>query len=487
MQKVLLVTVRLHEGRYHGRDDTKALEWPPAPARVFQAMVAGVARGGSIPLAAAETLDWLETLPPPVVAAPCGTPGAGFDNFVPNNDLDATISGKNLDEAVAKTRVGKSVRPTLFDDRIPIIYKWTIGDAGIPNQATLRELVHGIYQLGRSVDMAWANAAILPSDEADRQLSGWGGILYKPTVGGESGHYLLCPRPGFRKSLSARFDGMTSRLRVSEGRGRGSNWSFVQAPRPLVRKVCYDSAPHRFLFELRRPSSPPTFAAIPLADAADLVETARNRAASHLRAGLPGLREQVDRLLVGRGARDSDKGLRVRIVPIPSIGHKYVDMNIRRLMVLVPQACPLSPADVFWAFSKVVWRDDDDVIVRELHQAVDDRMASRYEGWARRWRSVTALALTKAQRRRIDPQGVSPQVKGGPERVAEEKRAAWAVAQSARHAEVSVQVARVVAQREPLDLKGERAEKFARRTRFNKHAMWHSTVTFSDKVPGPCH
>ena len=278
---------------------------------------------------------------------------------------------------------------------------------------------------------------------------------------------------------------MSSPPRVTEGRRRRSNWSIVQSSRWLVRNASYDSAPYRFLFELRQPGRPPTFAACPLAHAAVLVETARNKAARHLGIELPERRVQVDRLLVGRGAGDADKGLRVRIVPIPSIGHKHGDMNIRRLMVLVPQACPLSPADVTWAFSKVVWRDNDGVVVRELHQVDDDRMARRYEGRARRWKSVTALALTRAQRRRIDPYNVSQQVKDEPERVAEEKRAAWAVVQSVRHAEVPAKVTRVAAQREPLDHMGAWAEEFARCTRFNKHAMWHLSVTFSDEVPGP--
>ncbi|HRJ61724.1 MAG TPA: type I-U CRISPR-associated protein Csb2, partial [Azospirillaceae bacterium] len=41
----LVVEVRLLTGRYHGVRDNGAADWPPAPLRLFQALVAG-AYGG---------------------------------------------------------------------------------------------------------------------------------------------------------------------------------------------------------------------------------------------------------------------------------------------------------------------------------------------------------------------------------------------------------------------------------------------------------
>ena len=55
----LLICVRFHEGRYHGVGD-----WPPAPARLFQALVAGAARGGMLGDEDAAALRWLEELNP---------------------------------------------------------------------------------------------------------------------------------------------------------------------------------------------------------------------------------------------------------------------------------------------------------------------------------------------------------------------------------------------------------------------------------------
>ena len=45
----LLLTVRFLDDRYHGLLDRGGpVEWPPSPFRLFQALVAGVARRGEL-------------------------------------------------------------------------------------------------------------------------------------------------------------------------------------------------------------------------------------------------------------------------------------------------------------------------------------------------------------------------------------------------------------------------------------------------------
>ena len=84
MPKALLLTLRFHDGRYHGAED-----WPPSPARLFQALVASAAKGSEIPRNEHNALAWLESLDPPAIAAPTMRDGQRYQNFVPNNDLDA--------------------------------------------------------------------------------------------------------------------------------------------------------------------------------------------------------------------------------------------------------------------------------------------------------------------------------------------------------------------------------------------------------------
>ncbi len=67
MTHSLLLSVRFHDGRYHGTGD-----WPPSPARLFQALVAAAAKP-SLDDASRDALAWLERQAPPTLAAPLAT------------------------------------------------------------------------------------------------------------------------------------------------------------------------------------------------------------------------------------------------------------------------------------------------------------------------------------------------------------------------------------------------------------------------------
>src|ERR1700722_9968161 len=146
----LLISVRLHDGRYHGRPD-----WPPSPARLFQALVAGAARGDTLPEEDRRAFAWLEELNAPIINAPLMRAGQSFRNYVPNNDLEA-VGGEP--ERVSKIRAPKLIRPTLFDAEAPLLYVWTIDDAphAQANGRRICAIAEQLYQLGRGIDMAWA-------------------------------------------------------------------------------------------------------------------------------------------------------------------------------------------------------------------------------------------------------------------------------------------------------------------------------------------
>ena len=121
--RALLIELRLLADRYHGRDD-----WPPSPFRLFQALVAG-AYGGRWRAESEDDKDaafrWLERLAPPLVAAPPKRALAATTYFVPNHDLDA-VGGDP--RRVSEIRVGKVIRPLMFDAAGPILYAWPSDD-----------------------------------------------------------------------------------------------------------------------------------------------------------------------------------------------------------------------------------------------------------------------------------------------------------------------------------------------------------------------
>ena len=75
----LQLTVRFLTDRYHGND------WPPSPARLFQALVAGTKTGAArreFGLPHKGALEWLERLDPPEILARPRHKGKEYTLFV---------------------------------------------------------------------------------------------------------------------------------------------------------------------------------------------------------------------------------------------------------------------------------------------------------------------------------------------------------------------------------------------------------------------
>ena len=489
MPDALLITLRFHDGRYHGAED-----WPPSPARLFQALVASAAKGSEIPRNEHNALTWLESLDPPAIAAPTMRDGQRYQNFVPNNDLDAKGGDPGR---IGEIRVDKLIRPRLFDAAIPLLYCWRFENDPDGQAHALVEIAAHLYQLGRGVDMAWAQADVLDMEEAEKRLEEHGGTLHRPTES-NSGVLQACPGHGSLKSLIKRYEAMDKRFR-SENTGKKTQYAFTQPPKPRFRQIAYDSPPDLLLYDLRDLAKTSEFRAWPLTGIARLTETVRDAAADRLAAALPDKAACIERVF-GR-ARDltaADKAQRIRIAPLPSIGHPNAESSIRRVLVEIPPNCPLPVDDLKWAFSGLHLESDPETgEIRDdslpmLIEADDWRMPRHY-GVERNgkqtfhlWRTVTPAALPeRAARRRIDPARRNKTAKGGRERLKEETRAAEVVRQALRHAGIETAVAAVRVQREPFRARGARAEAFARDTRFSRHRLWHVEVAFSAPREGP--
>lgn len=476
MNSALLISVRLHEGWYHGAGDT------PSPARLFQALIAGAGLSGPLSDQAVTALKWLEEQLPPAMAAPTVTRGQAVINYVPNNDLDAKQGDHRR---IGEIRTKKAIRPLLFDARIPFLFAWLFDQGTDAKYAqAICDLADRLYQFGRTVDMAWACGEVISSDELENRLRSYEGTVRRPVM---TAGDVECPAPGSLNSLHRRYDEASQRFAPSQD---NNGQTFRRRSKPRWRRVSYDNAVHRFCLELRDVESD-TPARWPLEQATMLVESVRDGAAERLRRGLGNRIQEIDSVLIGRRPSGANAGLteaRVRIYALPSIGHSQADMLIRRVLVQIPGECALRFDDVAWAFSGLrvqdpLTRDAIDVLpTNDVGQLKHYGINSSPE---RIWRTVTPAALPDAPRHRIAPQRKQVEAKAAKERQVEHSRAIAAVRQALRHAQVHQRVLSVRVQREPFDLRGSRVEEFANGTRFSKHGLWHVEVEFESPVSGP--
>lgn len=472
----LVLNVRLHDRRYHGEGD-----WPPAPARLFQALVAGAGLSGPLGAREQDALRWLENLPAPIIAAPRAQQvRRGVLLYMPNNDSDS-IAGDPARMAKIRTAT-KVFRPHVFDGDSPFVYAWSLPTAvdvdGVAR--TICSLTERLYQLGRGIDMAWAWAEFLDADAVDAFLAQYPGCVYRPSAS-SSALTLLAPLPGSLDSIERRYRAYAERFHYMKD-GRKVKVVFRQPPRPRFQRTAYESPPSRRVYELRRANAEAGFAPWRLSEASVLVVRLRDAAVEQLKGALPAHAPEIERVLVGRkpdGTNDGPTTARVRIVPLPSIGHPHADRAIRRVAVEVPAECPLRADDVHWAFSGLepFVPDTGELLGVVMTPTEDEGMLARYgivegSGW-RTWRSVTPVVLPGFLRA------------GTMGRVETQAHATAAVARALRHAGHRLVPETIRVQHEPFDGRGERAEAFASGTRFARDRLWHVEITFSEPIRGP--
>jgi CRISPR-associated protein Csb2 len=216
------------------------------------------------------------------------------------------------------------------------------------------------------------------------------------------------------------------------------------------------------------------------------VETLRDRAAGRLLAHWP--KADIDRCIFGYNAKEADKALRIRIIPLPSTGATSADQAIRRILVESPPDCPIACDDMAWAFSglDLSWAAEFDKTDQSsghiLVKSADRKMLRQYgiesETKMRVWRTVTPASLAIDQR--------PGQIKSisGSERVINQQLLAHAVKQALRHAGVHTKAEIRKIQREPLDQQGLSADEFAY-GRFSGKSLFHLEIAFEQPLAGP--
>lgn len=472
----LVISVRLHEGRFHGGP-----EWPPSPARLFQALLAGGSVSRSADTELHRCLQWLERSgAAPQILSPYVVKGQTVKTWVPNNDLDSVGGDPSR---VSELRTSKLASPIIFSPEDVFHYIWPLGESyDVENAEAVISLARTLYQLGRGVDMAAAEGRILDDSSLQALVEDYIGERHHPSPaasGVDGERTLLCPQPGSLSSLVARHQQSLQRFDV-----RRKETLFRQPPKAKFRPIAYNARAVYRCFDIRSTVKVGAFSAVPLTRVSAYTADVRDRIAERLTVALPSHDSRIRHAFYGEALESvsaiDSRETRVQIFALPSIGHEYADRAVRRLLIRVPLKCPLSPEDVFWACTGLgIHQPHGDIGV--LEPSEDTTMMHHYGATSSvrgsfHYESVTPVVL--------------PFLKGSARRTGSERNDVdaelrSAVRQALRHAGFDVSARDVHVQKEPFERKGQRAELFSTETRFAPERLWHVRLELGQEIGGP--
>jgi CRISPR-associated protein Csb2 len=343
MSSVLCITLRFLDPvpQFHGRGDDGGPEWPPSPLRLFQALVAASAarwRDDLFQSTARPALQWLETIPPSIVAPPVSAESFGFRMYVPNNSGDlmtAAWAHGNTETSMAKFRVEKDVRPTHLRGSEAIHYLFPLTNGVCPHFDVLTAAARCITHLGWGIDMAIGDATVISAESAT-QLPG---ELWHPVEGAATTE-LRIPVHGTLQALVDKYEKFLNRITRDTN---GGEWFNPVPPLNAFRVVGYRRAtdptirPH-VVFELRNNDG--SFFPYPQRKLIHVAGMVRHMAIERMRASPPGgvgnSTDWVRTYVAGHRDEGSEAHRQFSYLPLPSIGHPHADPAVRRVMVAAP-------------------------------------------------------------------------------------------------------------------------------------------------------
>jgi CRISPR-associated protein Csb2 len=335
----LCLSITSLTGCFHGLAPGGEPEWPPAPFRVFQALVAAAAAEGPGPEWARATFGWLERQAPPKIIAPRPHHGRAYLQWVPHNHADlaatAVVRGTEptLTAAMAAHRTAKTVQPTWVGEGAKVHYVWSIDP---PSQAeasqhvgVLALIAQRLTVLGRGIDLVMGSVRLL----GDAELEQLPGQRWCP---GSTG-----PASSLRVPVCGTFQGLLDRHRTETTRLQPGLLRPVgrSAPcRTLNYTAQHAAATRPYAAFVFRPVEPRSTAwqAFPLQEAVSVAGMLRHAAIEAALADPADWRDAdwARSFVAGHGPRERPESFpRFSYLPLPSIGHTRADRLIRRALV----------------------------------------------------------------------------------------------------------------------------------------------------------
>lgn len=387
----LQIKLTFATGRYHGRKSEDELEFPPSPARLFQALIAGSHCGiyGKVHTAERDrALRWLETLEPPVIEAPavCEA-GADVTNYVPNND-----DGRK-ENRLDHVRTAKSFLAKVFPQGDSLTYRWNFQATpeAEENAAFICAMAKLITHLGQHQDVVFASGEVSDDDALPD-----GAMLPVEQSDGD----WTSPKPGALAAYQERYQAWL----------RGEAKDNVPIP---VRRAHY-RAPDTLsfeaplaLFELWKNEDE----RLPY-DPRDLRQPAamvRHSMIEWMKAHPRFIRhygeELAARLIAGHEADRQHNGAHIACVPIPSLNAEgKADGWIRRALLIGYGCEDATSQDLFESLADGIngaELQDRGKFAGYLKRAAPNDLVLRlFIGKGQRvWRTVTPIILTGLMRR----------------------------------------------------------------------------------------
>jgi CRISPR-associated protein Csb2 len=391
MEQYLCIAVTFLADHYHGR------EWPPGPARLFQALLAGANTGiyRQYWPQVEPVLRILERLPAPEMVARNSGVSSSYSIAVPNNDSDKVgrewSAGREFD--AGKLRTMKAISPRRFQAdgkaNAHVYYLWPVSNSQISADA-VRQLTSFLHTFGWGIDMAYADSFLFTSEDKQSLTAKPAYSHHKPA---NKGALQNVPAPGYLDDLTA-----TYRQAIKRQSTQGVN--------PSIRALSYGQ--QRYVtsgqanvpnarFTLQNLEDSEKFYRIPWAFGMKVAAWMRHAAAEALR------QEKypdnfVNSYVLGHG---NGHGNHMSFIPVPNIGF-HADGAIRRVMVLEPPGCSGEIAALLQLkLSSAVLHEllengsgpRKTRPVCQLFEARNDNIWPYYMRPSLHWRSVTPVVL----------------------------------------------------------------------------------------------
>lgn len=326
MEQYLCIAATFLADRYHGQ------EWPPAPARLFQALLAGTKTGlyRQHWNETESTLKQIEALPAPEMIASNSASRYSYRAAVPNNDSDRAarewFAGRPFSMADIKTMkvFAPHALSQVRQSEPHVFYIWPLSGAG-PAPSSVQKLASFLHTFGWGIDMAYADSFVLGEEQRRELVSQPGYAHYTP---GARGKLHNIPAPGYLQDLTESYDRQCDRLSKAgiDPSIRATKYSQIRYERagtgetPLVA------------FQLRKLEDENAFFTVPYQLSMKVAAWMRHAAAEALRKeGIPDT--IVDSYVLGHG---NGYGRHMSFAPLPSIGTMHTNGSVRRVMVVEP-------------------------------------------------------------------------------------------------------------------------------------------------------